>query len=70
MPLSFALPIMVVSVCGLGAWWLWLRFCKHVFDKNGVDGLREVGEVARAYRNRRPTLTRRRRRRRAPASTR
>jgi hypothetical protein len=61
MPLLLALPIMIVSVCGLIAWWLWLRFCRHVFDKDGVNGLRDVGDVARAYHNRRPALPRRRR---------
>jgi hypothetical protein len=67
MPLLVVLPVMIVSICGLIGWWLWLSFCRHVFDKDGVDGLREVGEVARAYRNRRPTLQRRRSRR-VPAS--
>jgi len=43
--LVFALP----TLFGLIAWWLWLRFARHVHDESGPDALKTLPPVARAF---------------------
>jgi len=50
MPLLIALPVAIVSVSGLIAWWLWLRFCRHVFDKAGsAKAMSDAAVVATSF---------------------
>jgi hypothetical protein len=50
MPLLIFLPVAAVSVCGLVAWWLWLRFCRHVYDQAGnAKAMREATVVATSF---------------------
>ena len=44
--------VLGVTVCALLGWWLWLRFCRHVVDRHGIEALKAVPPIATAYRDR------------------
>ena len=44
------------SICGLIAWWLWLRFVRHVLESGKTDAdvevIKELPGIARAFKAR------------------
>lgn len=46
--------LMVLPVCGLVGWWLFLRLARHVYDRGGAADLRALAELAERYRLRLP----------------
>ena len=50
MPLLIVLPVAVVPISGLLAWWLWLRFCRHIFDRAGdAKAMSDAAVVATSF---------------------
>jgi hypothetical protein len=64
MPVAIYFAIVVMASFGLLRWWLYLRLCRHIFDKTGDPAaLRHVAVPARAFREsgvQLPRLSRRR----------
>jgi hypothetical protein len=47
----YLVALLVLTAGGLIKWWLYLRLCRHVFDKTGdATDLKHVAATARAFR--------------------
>ncbi|MEV1179494.1 hypothetical protein [Nonomuraea sp. NPDC049784] len=47
----------VPSICLAIKFWLWLRFCRHVVDRHGLEALGKLPQLARPFKFQLPWIS-------------